>query len=43
MCRKSGNHWVECRDPIDLMNYPSNLEIGLCSYWKEPPISGLII
>ena len=29
MCRKFGNPWVEYRDPIDLMDHPSNMEIGL--------------
>ena len=35
MRRKFGNRWVECRDPIDLMNHLSNMEIGLgCWYQK---------
>lgn len=28
MCRKFGNHWVKCRNPIDLMNHPSNMDYG---------------
>ena len=37
MHRKFGNHWVECRDSIDLMDcqsnmqHPPNMEIG--SFW----------
>jgi hypothetical protein len=27
MRRKFGNHWVEYRDPIDLMECPSNMDI----------------
>ena len=34
MRRKFGNRWVEYRDPIDLMDHPSNMEIGLCWYQK---------
>ena len=34
MRRKFGNHWVEYRDPIDLMDCPSNMEIGLSWYQK---------
>ena len=30
MHRKIGNHWVEYRDVIDLIDHPSNMEIGLC-------------
>ena len=30
MRRKFDNHWVEYRNSIDLMNHPSNMEIGLC-------------
>ena len=26
---------VECRDPIELMDHPSNKEIGLCWYKKR--------
>jgi hypothetical protein len=29
MHRKFGNCWAECRDPIDVMNRPSNMQIGL--------------
>lgn len=32
MCRKYRNHWTEYRDAIDLMNHPSNMDIGLCWY-----------
>ena len=32
--RKFGNCWVEYRDLIDLMDCPSNIEIGLCWYQK---------
>ena len=32
--KKFGNHWVECRNPIDLMDCPSNVDIGLCWYEK---------
>ena len=32
MCRKFGNHWVEYRDPIDLMDWSSSMEIGVCWY-----------
>ena len=34
MCRKLGNHWVEYMDPIDFMDRPSNMEIGLWWYKK---------
>ena len=43
MRRKSGNCWMEYREPIDLMNYPSNIGIGLCYCKKKPIISGLTI
>ena len=26
----NNNRWVEYRDPIDFMDCPSNMEIGLC-------------
>ena len=32
MHRKLG--WVEYRDPIKLIDHPSNMEIGLCFYKK---------
>ena len=32
MHTKLGNHWVEYRDSSDLMDRPSNMEIGLCWY-----------
>ena len=41
MRRKSGKHWVEYRDPIDLMDCPSNMDIGLSK--KEPTINGLMM
>jgi hypothetical protein len=34
MCTKVVDHWVEYTDPIDLMDRPSNMEIGLCWYRK---------
>ena len=34
MRRRFGNRWMEYRDPIDLMDRPSNVEIGLCWYQK---------
>ena len=30
MHRKFGNRWVEYRDPIDLIDCSSNMEIDLC-------------
>ena len=30
MHKKFGNCWVEYRDLINLMDYQSNMEIGLC-------------
>ena len=27
-----GNYWVEYRDPVDLMDRPSNMDIGLWWY-----------
>ena len=35
MWRKIGNRWVEHRDPINLMDCSSNMEIGLCWCRKE--------
>ena len=35
MRRKFGNRWMKYRDPIDLMDCPSNVEIGLCWYQKR--------
>jgi hypothetical protein len=43
MHRKFGNRWVEYRDPIDLMDRSSNMEIGLCWYQKEPTMSLVMI
>ena len=34
MCRKFGNCWMGYRDPIDLMDCPSNMEIDLHGYQK---------
>ena len=31
---KYGNRWVEYRDPIDLMNHPSNMNNDLCWHQK---------
>jgi hypothetical protein len=31
---KFGNYWVEYRDPVDLMDHPPNMKIGLCWYHK---------
>ena len=36
MRSKFDNLWVECRNPIDLMDHPSNMQIGLCCYQKGP-------
>jgi hypothetical protein len=43
MRRKFGNRWVEYRDPFDLMDRPSNVEIGLCWYQKGLTTSGHMI
>ena len=43
MHKKIGNHRVEYKGPIDLMDRSSNMEIGLCWYTKESTISGRII
>ena len=32
---KVGDNWVEYRDPIDLMDCSSNMEIGLFWYFGE--------
>ena len=34
MCTNFGNYCVEYGDPIDLMDRPPNIEIGLCWYQK---------
>ena len=34
MHRKLGNHWVECKDPVDLMDRQSNMYIDLHWYQK---------
>ena len=34
MSRKLGSRWLEYRDPIGLMDRPSNMDIGLCWYQK---------
>ena len=34
MHRKFGYCWAECRDPINLMDRPSNMQIGLRWYQK---------
>ena len=30
MCHKFGNRWIEYWQPIDMLDQPSNMEIGLC-------------
>ena len=35
MCRKITNRWVEYREPIDLLNRSSHMEIGLYWYKKD--------
>jgi hypothetical protein len=35
MRRKIINRWVEYRDPIDLLDRPNNVEVGLCWYQKS--------
>ena len=35
MHREFGDCWVEYRDPTDLMDHSSNMQIGLCWYQKE--------
>ena len=32
MRMKFGNRWVKYKDPIDLMDFPPNMDIGLCWY-----------
>ena len=32
MHRKIGSYWVDCRDPIDLIDHSSDMEIGLDWY-----------
>jgi hypothetical protein len=34
MHRNFGNHWVVYKDPIDLMDRPSSMEIGV-SWYQE--------
>ena len=43
MHKKFGNHWVEYRDPIDLMDRPSNREIIYVGTKKESTTSELTI
>jgi hypothetical protein len=33
--RKIINCWVEYIDPIDLLDHPNNVEVGLCWYQKS--------
>ena len=33
MCRKFANEWVEYREPTNLLDRPSHMEIGL--YWYQ--------
>ena len=35
MLRKIANMWVEYREPVDLLDQPSHMEIGLCWYQKN--------
>ena len=35
MRRKIINRWVEHIDPIDLLDRPNNVEVGLCWYQKS--------
>jgi hypothetical protein len=35
MCRKFGNCWLEYGNPLDSMDYPSTMEIGLYWYSKR--------
>ena len=35
MRHKIGNRWIEYRQPIDLLDQPSNMEIGLCWYQNK--------
>ena len=35
MRRKIINRWVEYKDPIDLLDRPNNVEVGLCWYQKS--------
>ena len=32
---KTGNRWIEYPQPIDFLNRPSNMEIGLCWYQNK--------
>lgn len=40
---KFGNCHVNYRDPIDSMDHPSNMEVGLYCIEKEPTTSGHLI
>ena len=35
MCRKVGNGWIEYRQPIDLLEWPSNIELRVCWYQNK--------
>jgi hypothetical protein len=35
MRRKIINRWVEYKDPIDLLDRPNNVKVGLCWYQKS--------
>ena len=35
MRRKFANRWVEYREPVDLLDRPSHMEIGSCWYQKD--------
>ena len=43
MRRKIGNSWIEYQQPIDLLDRPSNMEIGLCWYQNRMDQCGPII
>ena len=43
MHRKLGDCWVQYRDPIDMMDCPSNMEIGLRGYQQGTNNNRLMI
>jgi hypothetical protein len=34
MRKKFGDLWMKYRDPLALLDHPSNMDIGLCWYQK---------
>ena len=40
MQEKFDNHWVQYRDPIDFINYPSNMKMTYVVIKKGPTTSG---